>query len=163
MANTSGANQFRDPEGNPKKGGKVSNQYIKGTRPRVRDKAERDAIRAEFAASRLEDHAKGLTELTDSQVAACKALIPYGKPTLQSVQQTIEEKPTDEGEIVGALAHLIAANPAILRPLIEADPGVRAALKSLIDGVPVAVTVAGTQQSAPQHGVSDASTTKAAS
>lgn len=119
---------------------KAENQFTKGTRPRIRDRAEKDAIRAEFAAKKLEQHAKGEIELSDSQVAACKALMPYGKATLQSVQQTITEQPVDEQETMAQLAHLLAAKPEILAPLVQADPGVKAALRSILSGQPVQVT-----------------------
>jgi len=132
-------NQYTIAEAEGKEKPKGSNQFTTKKRERL-DPKQRDAIRAEFAAKKLEAHAKGEVTLSDSQVAACKALMPYGKSTFASITEQQYEAPKDEQETLAALAHLIASNPALLKPLIEADPGVRAALKSVLDGQPVAVS-----------------------
>lgn len=138
-------NQFTRAEEEGTEKPKGANQFTTGKRDKL-DPAVRDKLRAEKAAAALERILADQDSTKEQVTAAAKALLPYGKSTYASIIEQQLEAPQDEGEIVGALAHLIAANPAILRPLIEADPGVRAALKSLIDGVPVAVTVAPTQQ-----------------
>ena len=123
---------------------KRANQWTKAKEVQGQvNERDRDRVRAELLANRLEQHVNGAVELSPTQVQAAKILIDKGKPSLQAVEQTTHEEPASEGQIMASLAHLISQNPALLRPLIEADPGVRAALKSLVDGVP---TVVDTQQ-----------------
>lgn len=132
------ANQYTKAEEEGREKPKGTNAYVKGTRDKM-DPKQKDAIRAEFAAKKLEAHVNGKLTLSDSQVSACKALMPYGKSTFSSITETPAEKPQDEAEIMAQLAHLIASKPAILAPLIQADPGVRAALTSLLTGSPAVV------------------------
>jgi hypothetical protein len=136
------ANQFTKAQAEGKEKPKAENQFTKGTRE-IHDQATKDKIRAEVAAQHLEKVVRAKKGDPSLKVAAAKALLPYGKSTYASVQETISEMPVDEADTVAKLAHLLAANPALLRPLLELDPGLRASLKSVLDGVP---TVVDTQQ-----------------
>jgi len=73
------------------------------------------------------------------RIAASKSLLPYGKASLSSIQQTVKEEPANEAEIMASLAHLLSANSGALRQLVESDPTLRATLQSVIQGGPVAV------------------------
>ena len=123
------ANQFTKAEAEGKPKPKGTNQFIKGTREE-HDPETRDKIRAEFAAQKLEAHLNGETRLDQIDVAAAKALLPYGKSTLSSVEQTNKEDLPSEADLVGQLAPLIAANP-----------GLKAQLRALLDGSPQPVAV----------------------
>lgn len=122
----------------------MANQFTKGTRTK-QDESTKDRIRAELLSKRLEKYAKARGKqiqkhhMEPAQVAAAKVLIERGKPALQAIEQTIHEVERTEEEINAALAHLITANPGILKPVIEAHPGVRAALRSMLDGAPSVV------------------------
>lgn len=86
-------------------------------------------------------------ELSAAAVALIRSRYDKLRPTLSSVDQTVREEPKTETELIQGLADSIMANPAMLRPLVEANPGVRAALLSLLSGGPIQVeTVAPTQQ-----------------
>ena len=122
----------------------MANQFTKGTRTK-HDEATKDRIRAEQLSKRLEKYAKAKGKsiekyhMEPAQVAAAKVLIERGKPALQAIEQTIREEVRTEEEIKASLASLISGNPALLKPLLEADPGVRAALKSMLEGAPTVV------------------------
>jgi hypothetical protein len=127
----------RKKDGTPQK---RSNQWLKAKEVQGKvNERDRDKVRAEALANHLEKHVYGKAKLSQTQVQAAKILIDKGKPSLASVEQTTHEAPLDEAETVAKLAHLLAANPALLRPLLELDPGLRASLKSVLDGVPTVV------------------------
>jgi hypothetical protein len=83
---------------------------------------EKDAIRAEFAAKKLEAHMRSPEKntLTPTQVSAAKILMDKGKPSLQAVEQTNIEPALarTESEIIESLNKIIDANPDILTQLI---------------------------------------------
>ena len=70
-------------------GGEPSNQFTTGKRTR-HDKGTIDAVRAEFAAKKLMQCVKGngKSTLDRNQVAAARALLDKGKPSLQAIEQT---------------------------------------------------------------------------
>lgn len=88
-------------------------------------------------------------ELSPNAVQLLKVRYDKLRPSLSSVDQTIKEEGPKEEEMAAALAHLLATNSSALRPIIESDPAVRAALASLLGGGPVALdAVSDTQQKA---------------
>lgn len=129
-----------------------ANQFTTGKRTRL-DDATKDKIRAEQLSRRLHKYAKAKGKaiqkyhMEPAQVAAAKVLIERGKPALQAIEQRIIEEPKSEQEIMQALALSISQNPGLLKPLIEADPGVRAALRSMLEGSPSVVELPQTQRS----------------
>jgi hypothetical protein len=132
------ANQYTKAEAEGKDKPKGANQFTSGKRETL-DQATKDKIRAEKAAGRLERVLDDPNATIEQITAAAKALLPYGKSTYASVQETISEMPVDEAETVARLTHLLSANPALLRQLIEADPGLKASLKSVVNGSPAVV------------------------
>jgi hypothetical protein len=148
------ANQFTKAEAEGKEKPKAENQFTKGSRTE-HDQATRDKIRAEVAAGFLERALKNKKADLGTKVAAAKALLPYGKSTYASVQETISEKPVDEAETVAKLANLLAANPALLKPLLDLDPGLRASLKSVLDGVPTVVNTLPRTATSPNNPEND--------
>jgi hypothetical protein len=137
---------------------KASNQYLSGKRDRL-DPATRDKIRAEKAASALEAIIDDPESTAEQRAAAAKALLPYGKSTYASIIEQQLEAPVNEEETAAQLAHIIASNPAILRPLLDAAPGLRAALRSILDGQPVPVECGVSAETAPQQDRNDHSGT----
>ena len=132
------ANQFTKAEAEGREKPKAANQFVKGSRTE-HDQATKDKIRAEVAAQHLEKVIKTKKADAGLKVAAAKALLPYGKSTYASIEERQAEEPVNEAETLAKLTHLFAANPAILKPLLEADPGLRAALKAMLDGQPALV------------------------
>lgn len=118
---------------------------------------QKDKIRAEQLARRLYKfaNAKGKSAhkygMSQAQVTAAKVLIDKGKPSLQAVEQTNIEEPKSEQEILGAITHLISTNPGLLKPLLDSSPGVRAALRSMLDGSPSVVEQPHTDSQAIQR------------
>jgi hypothetical protein len=117
-----------------------SNRWLKRRDEKDRE-AIRERIKTDMLCAQLERAAAGEIELSPTQVQAAKVLLDKTLPSLQAVEQTQIEAPKDEGEILGALTHLLSQNPSLLRQLADADPGLRAALKSAIEGVPSVVDV----------------------
>ena len=79
----------------------------------------KDRMRAEKAAHKLERHIDGELVLTSEQIAACKALIPYGKPMLSSVESH-EGDPLQDltvEEMKDMVSALILAHPEIIQAL----------------------------------------------
>jgi hypothetical protein len=91
-------------------------------------------------------------DLSTAAVALIRARYDKLRPTLSAVEQTIHEEQKSEDELIQGLANAIKANPALLRPVIEADHGVRAALASILSGQPVPVECGVSAETAPQHG-----------
>lgn len=139
-------NQFTKAEEEGKEKPKGRNQFTEGKRER-HDPATRDKMRAEHAAQKLEAILKDKDASKEQIIAAAKALLPYGKSTYASILETQTQEALDEREIAANLAHLISDNPAILKPLIQADPGVKAALRSMLDGHPSVVDTQQTHRS----------------
>lgn len=98
----------------------IANQHTATKKEHFPDTSQRDKVRAELLAQRLELHAKGKLDLSQSQVAAAKILIDKGKPSLQAVEQTNIEPALarTESEIIESLNKIIDANPDILTQLI---------------------------------------------
>jgi hypothetical protein len=126
---------------------KHSNQHIK--RKEVAESAEfiRKRIQAGILIKRLKRASSGKLEMSKSQLEATKMLLDKAMPSLQAVEHSQTEVPKTEDEILASLAHLIASNPAVLKPLVDADPGVRAALQSILTGAP---SVVDAPQTAPR-------------
>lgn len=111
------------------------------------DQATRDKIRAELLAKRMYNFAKAKGQKADklamsqAQVAAARVLIDKGKPSLQAIEQTNLNpldamSPEEIGEQVKAL---ITSRLELLYAVLDADPGLRAAVLAHITGQPVAV------------------------
>lgn len=97
----------------------IANQYTATKKSDVKDTAQRDRVRAELLAQRLELHAKGRVEMSATQVAAAKVLIDKGKPSLQAIEhQEIDARDRiPESELLGQLQAIISANPGLLQQL----------------------------------------------
>lgn len=104
-----------------------ANQFTTGRRTRM-DPMDKAKIRAAFAAQKLTEFIRGETELDSAKVAACKALMDKGMPSLASVEQTTVEAPMAESDIITAIG-----------ALLEADPGLRSQLTALLSGQPTIV------------------------
>lgn len=120
------ANQFTKAEEEGREKPKGTNQFVKGTR-KEHDQATKDRIRAEVAAHFLEKALKNKTADLGTKVAAAKALLPYGKSTFASIEQTNHEEPASEEDIKAQLHALLA------------NPGTRAQIQAMLGGVPTAV------------------------
>lgn len=144
-------NQFTKAREEGKEPPKSGNQFTTGKREKL-DPAVLDKLRADRAAQALERIVNDPDSTKEQVTAAAKALLPYGKSTYASIIEQQLETPVDETETTAQLAHIIASNPAILRPLIEADPGVRAALQAILTGQPTPVDRGETATNAVQHG-----------
>lgn len=119
------ANQFTKAveEGTPKPQG--ANQFTTGKR-KGHDQATIDKIRAERAAQVTEEIMDDKDSTKAERLAAAKLLLPFGKSTLQSIEQTEvnEWEGMGEDELRGMVRALITSNPWLLN---EFQPGVRAA------------------------------------
>jgi hypothetical protein len=105
-----------------------ANQWTKAKEVQGKvNERDRDRLRAEVLASRLEEHVEGKRELSATQVQAAKILIDKGKPSLQAVEQTVHEEPKSETEIMAQLSTLLA------------DPGTRAQIQAMLNGSPAVV------------------------
>jgi len=130
----------------------MANQFTKGTRTQ-HDESTKDKIRAELLSQRLFKFAKAKGKsaqkqaMSQAQVAAAKVVIERGKPALQSVEATVNEVQRTEEEIQASLAHLVSSNPSVLKQLVDADPGLRAAIQSMLTGAPSVVEPQQTQRS----------------
>ena len=108
---------------------KRSNQWTKAKEVQGKvNERDRDRVRAEVLADRLEKHVNGKVDLSPTQVQAAKILIDKGKPSLQAIEQTNSEEPPTEQEIMAQLHSLLA------------NPGTRAQLQAMLDGAPKLVT-----------------------
>lgn len=143
-------NQFTRAEETGTDKPKGANQFTTGKREKL-DPATIDKLRADKAAKALERILEDQESTKEQITAAAKALLPYGKSTYASIIEQQLETPVDEGETAAQLAHIIASNPAILAPLVQADPGVRAALQAILSGQPVPVDRGETATNAVQH------------
>ena len=114
---------------------KGANQFTTGKRQKL-DQATKDRIRAEKAAARLERVLDDPNATIDQKTAAAKALLPYGKSTYASIEQSINEEPTSEAEILSQLHSLLA------------NPGTRAQIQAMLAGTPQVVA---SQEAAPQQ------------
>jgi hypothetical protein len=127
----------------------MANQFTKGTRKR-HDEHTKDKIRAEQLSRRLFKFAKAKGEkvkendMTQGQVAAARVLIERGKPALQAIEQT-NINPLDTAspeEIQEQVKALITSRPELLMSILDADPGLRAAILSHITRQPAIVSAA---------------------
>lgn len=90
-------------------------------------------------------------ELSTAAVALIRARYDKLRPTLSAVDQTVHEEPRSETELIQGLADAIKTNPALLVPVVEADPGVRAALQAILSGKPEPVDRGESATNAVQH------------
>lgn len=148
-------NQFTRAEETGQEKPKGANQFTTGKREKL-DPATIDKLRADKAAKALEKILEDQESTKEQITAAAKALLPYGKSTYASIIEQQLENPVDESETAAQLAHIIASNPAILAPLVQADPGVRAALQAILSGKPEPVDRSETATNAVQQGVNAA-------
>jgi hypothetical protein len=99
----------------------AGNRYTTGARSEMPIK-EKDALRAEFAAKKLEAFMRDPQKhpMEPTEVTAAKILLDKGKPSLQAVEQTNIEPALarTEAEIIESLSKIIEANPDILTQLI---------------------------------------------
>lgn len=103
---------------------KRSNQHIKRRERAEAAEFARRKIRAGILISRLNRAAKGKLELSKGQLEATKILLDKALPSLQAVEYRQEEQPQTPEEIEAQLRSLLA------------DPGLRAQLKSMLQGSP---------------------------
>ena len=125
------ANQFTKAEELGTEKPKGSNQFTTGKREKM-DDLTKAKIRAAYAADKLEDYLRGECELDSSKVAAAKALMDKGMPSLQAVEQTTYEEPKSEAEIKAQLHALL--------PVLLKDPGTRAQIQAMLTGTPTSVS-----------------------
>ena len=125
------ANQFTKARSEGKEVPKASNQFLKGTREE-HSQETKDRIRAEVAAGFLEKALKNKKADLGTKVAAAKALLPYGKSTYSSIEQTNHEEPASEQEIMVQLHALL--------PVLLKDPGTRAQIQAMLTGTPTSVS-----------------------
>lgn len=120
------ANQFTKADEEGRERPKGTNQFLKGTR-KAHDQATKDKIRAEVAATFLEKALRDKKADLGTKVAAAKALLPYGKSTFASIEQTNHEEPVSEADIMAQLSTLLA------------NPGTKAQLQAMLAGSPTLV------------------------
>jgi hypothetical protein len=117
------SNQYlkAEEEGRPKPPG--ANQFTTGKRER-HDQATIDKIRAERAAQVAEEVMNDPDSTRQDRLAAAKVLLPYGKSTLQSIEQrqVSDLESMSEEEMKSMVQALITAHPWLLK---EFQPGVR--------------------------------------
>ncbi len=119
------------------------------------DESTKDKIRAEMLSKRLEKYAKARGKqiakhhMEPAQVQAAKVLIERGKPALQSIEQKTINPHDDmsEEQLREQVRALIASDISVLIAIIDADPGIKAAVTAHITGVPTVVETQQTQRS----------------
>lgn len=124
------ANQYVDVNGNKKPDApEAQNQFTTGKRTK-HDELTKAKIRATFAADRLEAYIKGETSLEPAQVAAAKALMDKGMPSLQAVEQknVSEFEEMSEDEMREYVRALILSHPELIK---EFAPGARDASQQI--------------------------------
>jgi hypothetical protein len=117
---------------------KHSNQHIKRREQAESAETIRRKIQTGILISRLKKASSGKKQMSKSQLDATKILLDKALPSLQAIEHTETEVMPSPTEAVGKLASLLAANPALLKPLL-ADPGFRASLQAMLDGSPAVV------------------------
>jgi hypothetical protein len=135
-----GNNQYTKAEAEGKEKPKGANQFTTGKREK-HDQATIDKIRAERAAQVAEEIMNDPKTSSADKLAAAKVLLPFGKSTLQSIEQRqINEFEEMSVEEVKEMAKaLILSRPQLVIECMDADPGFKAALRSALDGQPVVV------------------------
>ena len=79
----------------------------------------RQAIRVGMILKRLQDHIEGKQELSNTQALAAKTLLDRALPTLTSVELVTSEELPAEGELIGRILSILAANPSLRQRLID--------------------------------------------
>lgn len=112
------ANQFTKARAEGREPPKSSNQFIKGTREE-HDPQTKAKIRAAFAADKLEEYLRGECDLDSSKVAAAKALMDKGLPSLQAVESTETNQwdKLSEQELLSMVQALITSRPELIAAL----------------------------------------------
>ena len=103
-----------------------SNQYITASKERLKLAAgdaigpDRDRVRAEYAAAKLEAHIAGTLKMSPSQVQAAKVVIDKGKPSLSAIEATVVDAAAtrSEADIIGDLRALFAAHPGLVQQIL---------------------------------------------
>lgn len=137
------ANQFTKAKEEGREPPKGKNAFTEGKREKM-DPLQKAKIRAAFAADQLDQFMQGKLELSQTQVSAAKILMDKGMPSLQSIEQVNIEEPKSEEEIKAQLHALL--------PALMADPGTRAQIRAMLDGVPSAVDAPETKLSSLKDG-----------
>ncbi len=125
-----GTNQYTKARENGEEVPPGANQFTTGKRTEM-EQGTKDAIRAELAAQFLENVMTAKRKPKSDQsikVAAAKALLPYGKPALQSIEQTTADKFDDMNEegLKDYILALIRSKPELLAPIRDALTNVSA-------------------------------------
>lgn len=120
---------------------KRSNQHIK-RRERAHDiEFARRKIKAGILIARLNRAAAGKTELSKSQLEATKMLLDKAVPSLQAVE-TSQANPWDsvsDEDMREQVKALITSQVPLLLAVLDADPGLRAAVLAHITQKPALV------------------------
>lgn len=95
-----------------------ANQFTTGKRT-THDEAARDKIRSEYAARVLERITRSRKASMSDKCAAAKALLPYGKPILSSIEQSLADPFQDMSveSMVEQCRALILSHPEIIQAL----------------------------------------------
>ncbi len=98
-------------DGSPIPPGRPQHQRV---RPEHQDEV-RAKIQASNLVRRLQDHANGTIEMTPTQIKAAEILLSKSLSSLQAVEinNVSQNDKLSEAEIIGKIAALMAANPAL--------------------------------------------------
>lgn len=108
------------------------------TQKRERTGKEKDAYALARIEQLLDDACEGKSQVEGSRLKAMEIRYSRLRPTLSAVEQTNHEEQPQPEEMMARLTHLFSQNPALLKPLL-ADPGFRAAVRSMLESAPVVV------------------------
>jgi hypothetical protein len=130
------SNQYLKAEEEGREKPKGANQFTTGKREKL-DDAVRDRMRAERAAEKLERLMDSDKASTSEQIAAAKALIPFGKATLQSqeIKQAEPWQDKSEEELLEQVRALISSRPELLagvKHLVEPPKEVGSVAESVV-------------------------------
>lgn len=118
------------------------------TQKRERTEKERDGYALTRIEQLLDQACEGKVQVDGSRLKAMEIRYSRLRPSLSSIEQTNKAPEKTEEEILAAITHTISQNPELLKPLLDASPGVRAAVRSMLDGSPVVVQPQQTAESA---------------
>lgn len=120
-------NQYTKAEAEGREKPAGANQFTTGKREK-HDQSTIDKMRAERAAQVAEDIMESTDATPDQRLAAAKVLLPYGKSTLQSIEQreVNDYDSMSEEEIKTLVSALITAHPWVLKSFA---PGPQTALE----------------------------------
>ena len=85
------------------------------------DEATKDRIRGSQLVNLLSDIALGQKEVSEKQINAAKAVLPFIRPALSTVEQTITDSrdKLSEDQVLAELQGLFIAKPYLLDKLIQ--------------------------------------------